>query len=146
MSNRWVKDFEIVWLILLYLAGYGSGWFSHAEHVEAMQPPTISEKKITQEQIDDPELVECEFDEPITVVVSVLHYYDNYHALNHDYNLTGATNGPVFAWSECEWQEDNNYSACDIYTVHPEFVVADEAMDSLGHEVYHGSCGSEFHD
>lgn len=42
-------------------------------------------------------------------------------------------------------QPENNYAACDSHTVHPKFVVADMAMDTMGHELYHGSCG-DFHE
>lgn len=85
-----------------------------------------------------------------TVVVSVFHLYDNYRDLNSDYQhfmvdrgeLVG---GEVWGWSDCEWQPDQNYAACDVYTVRPTYVHAEMAFDTLGHEVWHGVAG-DFHE
>lgn len=94
---------------------------------------------------DDREVIDPEFE--ITTVVSVFHLFPNYAALNHTYHLDGRSdNGDdVWGWSNCEWQPDHNYAACDIYTVRPEYVLGDPAMATIGHEVWHGVAGS-FHD
>jgi hypothetical protein len=82
-----------------------------------------------------------------TVVVSVLHLYDDYKELNVDYLTHADTDDSdeVWGWSDCEWQPDQNYAACDIYTVRPTYVHAEMAFDTLGHEVWHGATG-DFHE
>ncbi len=93
----------------------------------------------------DRELVKCEFDEPITVILSIMHYYDSYDDLNRDHlELTGDPS-KVWGWSACEWQPEKNAALCDIYTLMPEYVRGDPAMDTMGHEQTHGSCG-DFHE
>ena len=98
------------------------------------------------------ETIKCKFDKPITVVISVIHYYDDYDELNLDYltmiedneDLIG-DGKEVWGWSDCEHQPDVNYAACDIYAVYPELVRDLAAFHTIGHEVFHGSCGS-FHE
>jgi len=91
------------------------------------------------------ELVKCEFDPPISIVVNVMHYYDDYDELNMDYMTATGNLNPVWGYSQCEWQPLKNAAFCDVYTVHPEYVEDDKAMDTIGHETYHGSCGN-FHE
>lgn len=80
-----------------------------------------------------------------TVVVSVLHLYDDYAELNLDYQtLSDQKEEEVWGWSDCEWQPEQNYAACDIYTIRPTYVHAEMAFDTLGHEVWHGVAG-DFH-
>lgn len=128
-------DYKIRILLLYFMVGLGAS--THSKPVELTPHLTVVPLQV----VDDREKVECEFDEPITIVVSVLHYYDSYEELNHDYQVWGVGVGEVWGWSTCEWQPENNYAACDIYTVHPVYIHADMAMDTIGHEVYHGSCG-----
>ena len=94
---------------------------------------------------DDRELVDPEFE--ITMVVSVFHLYNNYDSLNEVWQTyEGITPGEKqWGWSICEHQQEHNYAACDIYTVRPEYVIGDPAMDTIGHEVWHGVAG-EFHE
>lgn len=144
-------DWGPIILAVVFTCGYATGWVSNEERHDRLIDESITfgavifESKLTDDMLADKEEVSCEFDEPITVVVSVLHYYDSYEDLQQAYLTEGWGTEEVWGWSDCEWQSENNYSACDIHTVHPEFVVADMAMDTLGHEVYHGSCG-DFHD
>lgn len=80
-----------------------------------------------------------------TVVVSVLHLYDDYAELNLDYQtFSDQKEEEVWGWSDCEWQPEQNYAACDIYTIRPTYVHAEMAFDTLGHEVWHGVAG-DFH-
>jgi len=94
---------------------------------------------------DDRELVDPEFE--ITTVVSVFHLYNSYESLNEVWQTyEGITPGETqWGWSLCEHQIEHNYAACDIHTVRPEYVIGDPAMDTIGHEVWHGVAG-EFHE
>lgn len=148
-DNLYVRVPKIVLIFLMLLAGIGSAYIILDQREQKPRiefGPMIVESKLTDDMLADKEEVKCEFEEPITVVVSVFHYYDNYEDLNRDYTewYDVDPDEEIWGFSDCEWQPENNYSACDIYTVHPEFVVADMAMDTIGHEVYHGSCG-DFH-
>jgi len=90
------------------------------------------------------EEIKAEFES--TIVLSVFHLYDNYTELNKAYQDSGVSEGDVevWGWSLCEWQPEHNYSGCDIYIVRPKFV-DDHAMNTIGHEVWHGVAG-EFHE
>jgi len=90
------------------------------------------------------ELVECEFPESITVIVSVMNYYDDYDELNRDHLLLTGDEETVWGWSACEWQPKHNVAFCDVYTLMPKYVRNDPIMDTIGHEQTHGSCG-DFH-
>ena len=91
------------------------------------------------------EKVKCEFGKPITIIVSVVHYYDDYDELNLDHMTFTGDDSEVWGWSDCEWQPKHNYAACDLYTVLPRLVPDQAAFHTIGHEVFHGSCGS-FHE
>ena len=87
--------------------------------------------------------VDPEFE--ITMVVSVFHLFDSYEELQHTYIIDGWGTNEVDGWSDCEWQKKHNYAACDIFTVRPEYVRDDPAMDTIGHEVWHGVAG-DYHE
>ncbi len=98
------------------------------------------------------EKVKPEFE--ITTVVSVFHIYEDYAPLNDAWTIWALEAYPdnpewaeddVWGWADCEWQPDMNYAACDIHTIRPTYVRADLAMDTIGHEVWHGVAGA-FHD
>jgi len=96
------------------------------------------------------EPIDCQFDEPVSIVISVLHYYDNYEELNLDWQTyeVAEEDDEVWGFSDCEWQQEHNFAACDVYTVHPKYVDDTEespVFETIGHEVYHGACG-DFHD
>ena len=97
---------------------------------------------------DMKEEVECEYDPPLKHVTLIMHWYDSHAELNFDYQtlIKQDDEDPeeVWGWSNCMWQPGDSWAACDIYTVVPTFVHADQAMDTLGHEVLHASCGG-FH-
>ena len=96
--------------------------------------------------MSDREPVECEFEKPIKHVTLVNHWYTDWDELNADYIALADPNDEehVWGWSNCSWQQEDDASWCDIYAVVPLFVQADMYMDTLGHEVLHGSCGG-FH-
>lgn len=84
-----------------------------------------------------------------TVVVASFHFFDTYEDLNFEYNTLWLEDGEeeqeLWGWSNCEWQPEANVAFCDIYTIRPEFVHSDMAMDTIGHEIWHGVTG-DFHD
>jgi len=80
----------------------------------------------------------------ITVVVSILHWYDDYEELNLDHVALAGDDEEVWGWSNCEWQPENNVSLCDVYSVRPEYLLSAE-IETLGHEILHGAFGS-FHE
>ncbi len=91
------------------------------------------------------ELVECEFDEPLTVIVSIMNYYDDYDELNLDHLTLTGDDTEVWGWTNCEWQPEHNVALCDVYTLLPTYVRDDPVLDTIGHEQTHGSCG-DFHE
>lgn len=93
------------------------------------------------------ERVKCEFDEPLKHISLIMHWYDTNEEMYADYILYAdpAEEEAIWGWSQCVWQPDDDWAACDIYVVKPDFVHADMNIDTLGHEVLHGACGG-FHD
>ena len=78
-----------------------------------------------------------------TIIVISLHLYDDYDALNRDHAELHEDHTKVEGWSNCELQPEQNVAFCDVYILRPEYV-DDNAMDTLGHEVWHGVAG-DFH-
>jgi len=97
--------------------------------------------------IESREPVKCEFDPPLKHITVIMHWYDGWRELNLDYQLLAEpdSTGEVWGWSNCIWQPEDDFAACDVYAVLPEFVHADMAVDTLGHELLHGAC-RYFHD
>lgn len=128
---------------LIILAAFG------AYHLfeEDLEPVQLAGLQLIAHDVQ--ERVECEFDKPITIVVSVFRWYESHEELNFDYKtlIQQGNEGlaeEVWGWSNCEFQPDNDIAICDVYAVVPEFVHADMNMDTIGHEVLHGACG-DFH-
>lgn len=95
------------------------------------------------------EAVACEFDEPLKYVNLIMHDYDSNEEMYLDYivlmdNAEIDAEEEIWGWSNCIWQPEDNWAACDVYYVKPEFVHADMNIDTIGHEVTHGVCG-DFH-
>jgi hypothetical protein len=147
-------------VVAIFLTGFASGYFSAEESCQGQCSPAVkythhnTGPKISMIPVNL-DGVALERDKVIdtgmenTTVLSVLHLYDDYPALNADYRKRMAergeeTNGDVWGWSDCEWVPDHNYAGCDIYTVRPTYVHAEMVFDTLGHEVWHGVAGS-FH-
>lgn len=84
-----------------------------------------------------------------TIVVVSFHLYETYAELNFDYNTVfkepDEPEQELWGFSNCEWQPEANAAFCDIYTIRPQFVHSDMAIDTIGHEVWHGVAGP-FHD
>jgi hypothetical protein len=93
------------------------------------------------------ETVECEFDEPLKHLTLINHWYDRNEEMYADYILLAdpAIHEEIWGWSNCIWQPDDDWAACDVYLVKPDFVHADMNVDTIGHEVLHGAC-RDFHD
>ena len=138
-------------IALVYFAGFWSGYYNAVEQYESRPKitlgPAVIESKPVHDTTLDREKVVCEFDKPLKHVILINHWYDDWEALNRDYLLFVEPEfvEEVWGWSKCIWQPDDNWAACDIYAVVPEFIHADMAMDTLGHELLHGACG-EFHE
>ncbi len=93
------------------------------------------------------EEVKCEFDEPLKYLNLIMHDYDSNEEMYADYILLAdpVEHEEIWGWSNCIWQPDDSWAACDVYYVRPDFVHADMNIDTIGHEVTHGICG-DFHD
>jgi hypothetical protein len=93
------------------------------------------------------EPVRCEFEKPLKYVNLIVHWYDTNEEMFADY-ITLAddpSHDEIWGWSSCVWQPHDDWAACDIFVVKPDFVHADMNIDTLGHEVLHGACGG-FHE
>ncbi len=90
------------------------------------------------------ERVKCEFDEPLKYVTLINHWYDTNEEMYADYITLAdpVEHDEIWGWSDCVWQPEDSWAACDVYVVKPEFVHADMYVDTIGHEVYHGACGN----
>ena len=93
------------------------------------------------------ETVKCEFDQPLKHLTLIMHWYDTNEEMYADYITLAdpVEHTEIWGWSDCAWDEDDNAAWCDIYVVKPDFVHADMNIDTIGHEVLHGSCGG-YHD
>jgi len=93
------------------------------------------------------EQVACEFDEPLKYINLIMHDYDSNEEMYADYILLAepVEHEEIWGWSNCVWQPDDSWAACDVYYVRPDFVHADMNIDTIGHEVEHAMCG-DFHD
>ena len=136
-----IVGFALLWTVVFLASVAVSRVFREPDPVQSTSYIEFGDTVIESTR----ELVECEFDEPITVIVSVMHYYDNYEELNIDHLTLTGDDEKVWGWSDCEWQPDNNAAFCDVYTFMPKYVQDDFAMDTIGHEQMHGSCG-DFHE
>ena len=93
------------------------------------------------------EEVACEFYEPLKHLTLIMHWYDSNEEMYADYITLAdpVEREEIWGWSNCAWQPEDNWAACDVYVVKPDFVHADMNIDTIGHEILHGSCG-DFHD
>lgn len=93
------------------------------------------------------EPIRCEFPEPLKHLTLIMHWYDTNDEMYADYIAYAdpAEHEEIWGWSDCLWQPEDSWAACDIYVVKPQYVHADMNVDTIGHEVLHGSCGN-FHD
>lgn len=153
-------DWGPVILFAVYLCGVGVGVSVADEEVVGINAPSseyqviiIEDGKITAAMLLDLSEVNCEFDPPLKHLTLIMHYYDTHEEMFEDYivlneELKPDENGeykPIWGWSAWIWQPDDDWAAGDVYTVVPEYVRADTAMDTIGHETLHGSCGN-FHE
>jgi hypothetical protein len=92
------------------------------------------------------EKVACEFEKPIKHLTLINHWYDTNAEMYVDYILLAepVEHEDIWGWSKCIHQPEDSAAWCDVYLVKPDFVHADMNIDTIGHEVLHGSCG-DFH-
>ena len=147
-------DFIRAWLIVwaIVLAAISATYFRWVTAPALSDEPGIYQnvrviKAGTSVVIDTREPASCEFEEPLKHITLIMHWYDTHEELNADYILLAepVEEEEIWGWSNCVWQPEDNWAACDIYVRKPDKVRADMDIDTLGHEVYHGACG-DFHD
>lgn len=114
------------------------GWFSKQE--SSIHTYTVSGANVR-------EKVHCEFDEPLKHLTLIMHWYDTSEEMYADYITLAdpVEHEEIWGWSNCAWQPDDNWAACDVYVVKPDFVHADMNIDTIGHEILHGACG-DYHE
>jgi hypothetical protein len=88
----------------------------------------------------------------ITNVLSTFFFFDTVEEMIEKWNEQNPDdqedpNDPelMMGYSYCERKEDMNIAYCDVYQVRPTVVDGDHTL-TLGHEVFHGVCGTEYHD
>lgn len=138
---------QIIVVTLLYIFAFSLGAlvvdYYHSNREPVKLTPHIEYGFLGIENLR--ELVDCELEEPITVIVSIMNYYDDYEELNLDHTAMTGDDEEVWGWTNCEWQPEHNIAMCDVYTLLPEYVQDDPVMDTMGHEQLHGSC-RDFHE
>ena len=141
-----MRDFIIIFVgcLCTYWVGFYMGIL-----YEQGKTPAFLERKINTYTIvgeNMRERVQCEFDEPLKYVNLIMHAYDSNEEMYADYILLAepVEHEEIWGWSNCVWQPEDSWAACDVYYVKPEFVHADMNIDTIGHEVLHGMCG-DFH-
>ena len=144
----------IGWAILYFAAlGVKFYWYTEVKGFVLTMPEggygevmhTINTYTIVGE--DMREEVVCEFDEPLTHLTLIMHDYPDNEEMYADYITLAepVEHEEIWGWSNCMWQPDDSWAACDVYYVRPDFVHADMNIDTIGHEVTHGICG-DFHE
>lgn len=93
------------------------------------------------------EQIACEFEEPLKYINLIMHHYDTNEEMYADYITLAdpVEHEDIWGWSNCVWQPEDSWAACDVYVVKADFVHADMNIDTVGHEVTHATCG-DFHD
>ena len=134
-------------IVLFYLCGFsligGLYILSDKPNPRIEYGPVVIEESNLTDELVDRELVKCEFDKPITHLTFIMKYYDDYDSLNLAYqkHTEGKDTGEVWGWSTCLLQPEDDWAACDIHMVYPKYVHTDMAIETFGHEGYHGACG-----
>ena len=153
-----------VWAVILLLSVAAWGGIGFIVSVltgssEGEPEPAVQLSAMT---IDANQIIQCEFDKPITNILSIVRWYDDYETLNDEYHeymqewytqedldeMGYDPENEIWGWSNCEWQPENDIAFCDVYTVLPTVMIEGEMsaeFDTFGHEVFHGACG-DFHD
>jgi len=80
-------------------------------------------------------------DGEITNVTSTIYFYENLEAL---WRAKPEYDGQIEALSSCYRNKEKNMAYCDIYVIRA-LTVDNAAVLALGHEVYHGICGVNYH-
>lgn len=130
---------------VLFWLGLGVWAFSGGGSNESTKEPRI----ILGPAVIQPERERavCEFSEPLKYITLVMHWYDTNEEMYADYIALAdpAEHEEIWGWSDCIWQPEDRWAACDVYVVKPDYVRADMNIDTLGHEIFHGACG-DFHE
>lgn len=88
------------------------------------------------------ERIQC--DDPITNVLVTLHTFSSYHELKTFARKNHGITDPVDGYSDCLIDKENNIAWCDIYVMEPK-IVDGWNIWTIGHELFHGICGPEYH-
>jgi len=103
---------------------------------------TESEEDLTIEKF------KCEFDPPLKHITLIMHYYTDYAELNLEHMTLTGDEEEIWGWSNCIWQPEDDWAACDVYLKIPDTVEdldGDYAIETAGHENWHAACG-DFHE
>ncbi len=133
-------------IILTVMAACEEDAYAEGPRIE-FGPAVFESTIIETEDTLDIEEFACEFDPPLKHVTIIGHYYTNYVMLNEEYwELNPDEEEEVWGWSNCIWQPDDDWAACDVYLYVPTTVVDvdDYAIETGGHEFWHAACG-DFH-
>jgi hypothetical protein len=144
--------FGLLGWIMVYVLWAGLNWIWYVDiKGYALASPSMHVSQQPQLVLvgdDIREQVACQFDEPLKYINLIMHYYDDPVELNLDWNTYGdpeEKGEEVWGWSDCVWQPEESWAACDIYVVKPSYVHADMNIDTAGHELTHATCG-DYHD
>jgi len=108
----------------------------HVAQLQSINTYTVQGEDLREE-------VACQFDEPLKYLTLIMHDYADNAEMYADYITLAepVEHEEIWGWSNCVWQPEDNWAACDVYYVKPDFVHADMNIDTIGHEVVHGICG-----
>ena len=138
--RRYAAELGMVLIMIgMYLTGVLVG-VEHRQSVRTIHAYVVVGSDVREE-------VQCEFDEPLKYLNLIMHAYDTNEEMYADYITLAdpVEHEAIWGWSNCVWQPDDRWAACDIYYVKPDFVHADMNIDTIGHEVTHALCG-DFHE
>lgn len=141
-DNPWII-LGTFFLALLGMVGLAAWHLLEGSSHTAEQPSVETQ----QQTATVASVVTCDFEKPLKHLTFIAHWYETYDELQKAYNALAErdTEIAVWGWSECMWEPEDDFAVCDLHVVAPLFVRANDAMDTLGHEVFHGACGS-FHE
>ena len=142
-NSTWVWLYGQVCVVIGALGMFLVGYINMPGEPEGIR--TIHTYTVVGEDLR--EEVKCEWDEPLKYITLIMNYYDTNEEMYADYILLAepVKHEEIWGWSNCSWQPEDSWAACDIYVVKPDFVHADMNIDTIGHEVEHATCG-DYHD
>lgn len=102
---------------------------------------TMAEDDVIVDGFDEP--VQCE--DPITNVLVTVVMFDTLKEMQDFAKKEYGIDPDIAGFSDCELVPTHNMAHCDVFFVRPR-IVDGYNMWVLGHEVFHGICGPEYHE